>query len=71
MISYIKKYDKRPVQYVIAMIDSQNVEKTIGKVHITNFADVNVGDTVRKLANSFKLEIHLNDKTIISRVLYD
>ena len=53
------------------MIDSQNVEKTIGKVHITNFADVNVGDTVRKLANSFKLEIRLNDKTIISRVLYD
>lgn len=69
VINYIKIYEKD--KYVIGVINSAKFKKTIGKVEITNFANVMEGDTVKKRSNSFELEIKGQKGKTISHVKYE
>jgi len=70
-INYIKDYEKNPDTYVISILDSVKIETTIGKVEITNFSKVKLGDTLYKRPNSFELEIRGKSGKINSVVKFN
>ena len=71
IVSYIKQYEKSPDKYVIGVTDSIKNERTIGKVEITNFSEVIIGDTITKKSNSFELEIIGQKGKTVSLVKYE
>jgi hypothetical protein len=70
VISSIKEYETNSAQYVVSVVDSTNNESTIGKVTITNFANVKEGDSITKKSNSFELEIHGKEGIIKSHIKF-
>jgi len=46
--------------------DSNQNEKTIGKVEITNFLDVQIGDTIRKKPNTFYWKLVMRQGNALS-----
>ncbi len=69
-ITYIRQYEKNPNNYVVSLRDSANNEITIGKVEITNFSHVLEGDSIRKVPNTFELEINGSKKKTLSQIKY-
>ncbi|RYE27032.1 MAG: hypothetical protein EOP45_02475 [Sphingobacteriaceae bacterium] len=70
IITYIKRYEENPDQYVITIKMFNQNEKTIGKVEITNFSSVQEGDTIRKKPNTFELEVSNRRGKMLSVVKY-
>lgn len=70
VITYIKKYQEKPDEYVVSIKDNKNLNITIGKVEISNFRSIKEGDSVYKSKNSFTLNIFNKQTTINSIVKY-
>jgi len=70
IITYIKKYHEQPDEYVVGIRDNNKMDRTIGKVEISNFQDIKGGDSIRKTKNSYVLNIFKKNTNTFSLVKY-
>jgi hypothetical protein len=69
-LTYIQLYERNPDTYVISNTDSTGIEKTIGKIQISNFNKAQIGDKILKSPNSFDLIVTSDKKNIVSTIRF-